>query len=155
MFGPLDIANFDWKADAEGHLIGASTLSLSARDMAKLGLLYLQHGRWGHDQLVSSEYVADSTSRHNDGGAPVGAAYGYLWWVTHTSTGLDAFFAAGNGSQIIYVLPKLDLVVAVTSLSSIPGGSVHFVNEVLLPALTDHPAPSSCLDRLMREEGPH
>ncbi|MGT2438357.1 serine hydrolase domain-containing protein [Bradyrhizobium betae] len=152
LFGPLKIVNFDWKANAEGHLIGASTLSLSAKDMAKLGLLYLQHGRWGDRQIVSSEYVADSTSRHNDGGAPVGTAYGYLWWVTHTSTGSDAYFAAGKGSQIVFVVPKLDLVVAVASLASIPGGSVRFVNDVLLPAIADHPAPQSCVARLVRED---
>ena len=64
--------------DSDGYLIGESGLSLTARDMAKLGLLYLQRGRWGNKQIVSSDYVADSTAKHNDGGFPTGAAYGYL-----------------------------------------------------------------------------
>ncbi|MBR0716827.1 serine hydrolase [Bradyrhizobium liaoningense] len=155
LFGPLEIENFDWKADSRGHLIGATTLSLSARDMTKLGLLYLRRGRWGHEQIVSGEYVADSISKHNDGGAPVKTAYGYLWWVTHTGAGLDAFFAAGKGSQIIYVVPRLDLVVTVTSLSSVPGGSVRFVNDVLLPAASDASTPPTCIARLVRERPLH
>jgi CubicO group peptidase (beta-lactamase class C family) len=116
--------------------------------MAKLGLLYLQRGRWGDKQIVSAGYVADSTAKHNDGGAPVRASYGYLWWVRHGDTGPDAFFAAGKGSQIIYVVPKLDLVVAVASLSSVPGGSVRFVNDVLLPAASEASASPSCIARL-------
>jgi CubicO group peptidase (beta-lactamase class C family) len=81
LFRPLEIANVDWMADRDGYLIGASGLSLTARDMAKLGLLYLQRGRWDDKQIVPSDYVADSTAKHNDGGFPTGAAYGYLWWV--------------------------------------------------------------------------
>lgn len=155
LFGPLEITNYDWRADGEGHLIGATTLSLTARDMVKLGQLYLQRGRWGDEQIVSSEYVAASTTKHNDGGPPVRAAYGYLWWVTRTSTGLDAFFAAGTGSQIIYVVPELDLVLAVASLASIPGGSMRFVNDLLLPAIAREPVSPTCVGHLKLDKSSH
>jgi CubicO group peptidase (beta-lactamase class C family) len=149
LFRPLQIANVDWTADDDGYLIGESGLSLTARDMAKLGLLYLQRGRWDDRQIVSSDYVDDSTTKHNDGGLPTGAAYGYLWWVTQTKTGLDAFFAAGIGSQLIYVVPGLDLIVAVAS-SRIAGGSVRFVNDVVLPTASNAFAPSTCIAHLER-----
>jgi CubicO group peptidase (beta-lactamase class C family) len=149
LFRPLQMTNVDWTADDDGYLIGESGLSLTARDMAKLGLLYLQRGCWDDKQIVSSDYVDDSTTKHNDGGFPTDAAYGYLWWVTQTKTGLDAFFAAGIGSQLIYVVPRLDLIVAVAS-SRITGGSVRFVNDVVLPAASDAFAPSNCVDRLVR-----
>ncbi len=80
--------------------------------MAKIGLLYLRHGRWGDRQIVSEAFVQDSITKHNDGGAPVKAAYGYQWWINTTKTHLDVFFASGIKSQLIYVVPKLDLVVA-------------------------------------------
>jgi CubicO group peptidase (beta-lactamase class C family) len=150
LFGPLDITYFDWIADSEGYLIGADTLALTARDMVKIGLLYLQRGRWNDRQIVSSDYVADSTARHNDGGAPTGAAYGYLWWLKQTSTGQDAFFAAGTGSQLIYVLPRLDLVMAMASSSSIAGGSQRFVNDVVLPAASITPSPPTCTGPLVQ-----
>jgi CubicO group peptidase (beta-lactamase class C family) len=150
LFGPLDIPYFDWIADSEGYLIGADTLALTARDMVKIGLLYLQRGRWNDRQIVSSDYVADSTARHNDGGAPTGAAYGYLWWLKQTSTGQDAFFAAGTGSQLIYVVPRLDLVMAMASSSSVAGRSQRFVNDVVLPAASITPSPPTCTGPLLQ-----
>jgi CubicO group peptidase (beta-lactamase class C family) len=143
-FDPLQIDNLSWVSDAEGNLMGETDLFLTARDMAKIGILYLQHGRWGDKQIVSEDFVRDSTAKHNDGGAPVNAAYGYLWWIT-TKTDPDAFFAAGHNSQLIYVVPKRDLVVAVAA-ESIPGGSVSFANDVVLPDLAN--SSTQCLARL-------
>jgi CubicO group peptidase (beta-lactamase class C family) len=140
-------------ADSDGYLIGAYGLSLTARDMVKLGLLYLRHGRWDSEQIVSSDYVTDSTARHNDGGGPVGAAYGYLWWVKRTQTGLDVFFAAGAGSQLILVVPKLDLVLAVASNSSFRVAT--FVNDIVLPAASEVSAPQACVARLVRAKPLH
>jgi CubicO group peptidase (beta-lactamase class C family) len=148
LFRPLEITSFNWIADSDGYLIGADTLSLTARDMVKIGLLYLQRGRWDNKQIVSSDYVADSTAKHNDGGSPTGAAYGYLWWVKPTKTGLDSFFAAGTGSQLIYVVPQPDLVIAMASSSSVTGGSVRFVNDVVLSAASVTPSPPTCIARL-------
>ena len=97
---------------------------------------------------MSSDYVANSTAKHNDGGTPVRAAYGYLWWLKQTKTGLDAFLAAGTGSQLIYVVPKLDLVIAMASSSSVTGGSARFVNDVVLSAASVTPSPPTCIARL-------
>jgi CubicO group peptidase (beta-lactamase class C family) len=155
LFRPLEITSFDWIADSDGYLIGADTLSLTARDMVKIGLLYLQRGRWDNKQIVSSDYVADSTAKHNDGGAPIGAVYGYLWWLKQTKTGLDAFFAAGFGSQLIYVVPKLDLVMAMASGSNITRGSVRFVNDVVLPAASITPSPPTCIAQLVQGQSLH
>ena len=120
LFAPLHIVDHHRVSEADGYLLGATGLFLTGRDMAKLGLLYLQRGRWGENQIVSDAFVIDSTTKHNEGGAPSHAAYGYFWWTKPTKAGLDAFFAAGHNSQLIYVIPKLDLVVAVAA-EKIPG----------------------------------
>ena len=146
LFDPLQIKNYTWPSDSEGFLHGESGLSLTARDMAKIGILYLQQGRWGDAQIVSSDYVQDSTSKHNDGGPPLNAAYGYQWWINQTASDFDAFFAAGRGGQLIYVVPGRSLVLAV-SAESIPGGSQAFVNNVVLPAAVALPDDASCLAR--------
>src|SRR6202008_3768251 len=53
LFGPLGVEDFVWVSDAEGHLLGDSQLSLTPRNMAKIGLLYLNGGRLGDRQIVS------------------------------------------------------------------------------------------------------
>ena len=147
LFEPLHIENYHWLADADGYLIGATSLFLTGRDMAKIGLLSLRHGRGGDSQIVSEAFVAESTAKHNEGGPPSEAAYGYFWWVGKTNGGLDAFFAAGHNSQLIYVVPKLDLVAAVAA-ESIPGGSQRLVNDLVLPAEAELPRSAPCVARI-------
>jgi CubicO group peptidase (beta-lactamase class C family) len=149
LFGPLRIDNYDWAADADGRLIGATSLLLTARDMAKIGVLYLQQGRWGDQQIVSSAFVRASTTKHSEGGPPANAAYGYFWWIGKTKTGDGAFFAAGQDDQLIYVVPKRDLVVALAA-ESVPGGGVSLVNDFVLPAEAGLPASAPCIARYAR-----
>jgi CubicO group peptidase (beta-lactamase class C family) len=144
LFGPLHIDNYTWPSDTEGYLHGEYGLYLTARDMAKIGALYLQHGRWEGAQIVSDAYVQDSTTKHNDGGPPVKSGYGYQWWVR---TDPHTFFAAGKNGQVIYVVPKHDLVVAVSADLS-PWRSQTYFNEVVLPAADElsHSVPCTALE---------
>jgi CubicO group peptidase (beta-lactamase class C family) len=145
LFEPLHIENYTWHSDAEGHLHGERGLSLTARDMAKIGILYLQHGRWGDVQVVSDAYVRDSTTKHNDGGPPVRAGYGYQWWITETGPDLAAFFAAGATGQLRYVVPNRDLVFSIASDYSVPGGSRKFIADVVLPAAMESSKSAKCV----------
>jgi CubicO group peptidase (beta-lactamase class C family) len=149
----LHIDNYDWLSDAEGHLFGEFHLKLTARDMAKIGALFLQHGRWGDKQIVSEAFVTESTTKQNDGGPPVNAGYGYLWWIARTKTNLAAFFAAGYGGQAIYVVPKLNVAIAVKA-DNIRGGSQNFINDVILPAGTLLPSSTPCVARLASSNAP-
>jgi CubicO group peptidase (beta-lactamase class C family) len=152
LFAPMGIVDFYWERKGEGYSAGPDGLWLTAPDMAKIGVLALQRGRWNGKQLVSSDFVADATAKHNEGGAPVHAAYGYLWWVKKTDTGLDAFFAAGVGSKLIYVVPSLNLVLALVSTSSgLGGGSVTFVNDVVLPMIENAPDAPPCAHPIGKE----
>lgn len=128
-------------------------MKLTARDMAKIGALYLQHGRWGDKQIVSEAFIAESTTKQTDGGPPINAAYGYLWWIDSTKTNLAAFFAAGTGSQAIYVVPKLNVVIAVQA-DKICGGSQNFINDVILPAEALLLSSTPCVARLARTNAP-
>ena len=134
LFGPLDIRNYSWLADADGHTMGSYGLWLTARDMAKIGLLYLRHGRQGGRQVLPEGFVASATRAHNAGGTPFRNAYGYFWWVKTARAGPEAFFAAGSDGQLIYVVPKRDLVAVLASDAVPPGGSVAFMTDVILPA---------------------
>jgi CubicO group peptidase (beta-lactamase class C family) len=139
LFGPLGITKYVWPVDAEGHLLGAFGLLLTARDMAKIGSLYLRGGQWNGKQLVPRSYVGEATQAHNRAGPPVSAAdYGYLWWITRPSGEPAAYFAAGSGGQLIYVVPTLDLVVAVAGSASGAGGR-QLINQAIIPFVQTRP----------------
>jgi CubicO group peptidase (beta-lactamase class C family) len=142
LLDPLNITNYTWHEDTEGYLHGETGLNLTARDMAKIGMLYLQHGRWEDKKIVSYAYVQDSTTKHNDGGPPIEAAYGYQWWVSKNNLG--AFFAAGAKGQLIYIVPKHDLVVVVSADTS-PWGSQRYFNNVVLPAAAELKGSAPCM----------
>ena len=116
--------------------------------MAKIGLLYLQQGRWRERQVISEAYVLASTRKHIDGGEPVHAGYGYLWWTRPTRDGSPAYFASGAQSQLILNFPDRNLVMALASGSSLPGGAAKFINEVVRPAEAALPAGAACIGRL-------
>jgi CubicO group peptidase (beta-lactamase class C family) len=148
LFAPLQIDRYEWAVDMDGNLPGFSGLRLTGRDMAKIGLLYLQRGRWRERQVVSDAWVLDSTRKHNDGGEPANASYGYLWWTRTTRDGLLAYFAAGYQSQLILNFPDRNLVIALSSGSTLPGGAAKFINDFVLPAEAPLPAGAACVGRL-------
>jgi len=149
LFAPLRIDRYFWAVDKDGNLPGFSGLLLTGWDMAKIGLLYLQQGRWRERQVVSEAYVRDSTRKHIDGSLPgLQAGYGYLWWTRPTRDGSPAYFASGSDSQLIVNFPDRNLVMVLASASSLPGGAAKFMNEVVLPAEAALPAGAACVARL-------
>lgn len=116
LFGPLAIERSDWRVDERGHNLGHMGLSLSTRDVAKLGQLFMQDGVWAGKQIVPKDFALAATDRQNAGGPPMGLAYGFLWWISPASApGRRTFIASGFGGQIVWVHQPLDLVVAVSS----------------------------------------
>ena len=118
LFKPLGISSVRWgEPDAQGVTDGESGLYLAPHDMAKLGYLYLHDGLWDGQQIIPSSWV----DRVREG--PVTATDGYhyanLWW---SLPDRGAFMARGCHSQIILVLPKLDVVAVMTG--ALKGGYV-------------------------------
>jgi CubicO group peptidase (beta-lactamase class C family) len=113
LFKPLGIAAVPperWGADPQGVSTGGFGLYLTPRDVAKLGLLYLNNGRWDDKQIVPAEWVAASTTQHAT--KEDGTGYGYLWTVYPNE---DRYAALGLAGQQLHVLPKQNLVVVFTS----------------------------------------
>lgn len=120
---PLGWRDFDVRRHTEWVREPASTpfpaynISLSARDMARFGQLYLGEGRWNGRQLLDPRWVRESTttySRGSRGGLLSG--YGYMWWVARDwalNQKFTAYSAVGNGGRYITVAPSLGLVIAV------------------------------------------
>src|ERR1700722_11157082 len=110
LFKPLGISSVRWgDADQQGVTDGESGLYLTPHDMAKLGYLYLHEGAWDGEQIIPSSWV--DRVRQGPVKATNGFHYGNLWW---SLPGKDAFMALGRHSQVILVLPKLDVVAVIT-----------------------------------------
>jgi CubicO group peptidase (beta-lactamase class C family) len=122
LFAPLGIGDVEWMGDLAGLPSAASGLRLRARDVAKIGSLYLNGGKWNGKQVIPAGWVELSTRRQfrfrprtgADAGGEFG--YGYFWWYYcyPSKAGLiEARSAVGNGQQRIFVLPGLDMVVTI------------------------------------------
>ena len=77
---------------------------MSARDMARFGLLYLRKGAWKDQTILQPAWIDASTKDHTGSDRE---GYGYLWWVMHR---VDGFAARGGRSQLILVIPRRQLV---------------------------------------------
>ncbi len=110
LFKPLGISSVRWgEDDAQGVTDGESGLYLAPRDVAKLGYLYLREGCWDGQQIIPTSWV--DRVRQGPVKARNGYHYGNLWWSLPER---GAFMALGNFSQILLVLPKLDVVAVMT-----------------------------------------
>ena len=95
---------------------GGNGISMSARDAARFGQLYLQGGSWQGQQLVPANWVEASTSVQNPGPGGRTGQYGYQWWInSFGAKNYDTYFAFGAWGQYIFVVPELDLVTVITS----------------------------------------
>lgn len=106
LFGPLGITKYYWETCPKGITKGGWGLFLCAEDMAKLGQLYLQRGKWNGQQLVSEYWIEISTARHlktqNDT-----YGYGYQLWMEQRP---GSFEYNGMLGQNVIIYPDIDMV---------------------------------------------
>jgi CubicO group peptidase (beta-lactamase class C family) len=89
----------------------AYPFDMSARDMARFGLLFARNGMWRDTQIVPIEWVEESTQPYSDAGWFFN--YGYMWWVGEPESfqGHRVFAALGGSGHAVFVFPDIDLVV--------------------------------------------
>ncbi len=115
LFDPLDMDSVQCSTDPQGISDGGNGFAMNVYDMAKLGELYLNNGNWNGEQIISEQWINDSTTLQFDRSSG-SADYGYQWWVrTFGENAYPAYFAQEHYGQYIFVVPDLDLVVAITS----------------------------------------
>jgi CubicO group peptidase (beta-lactamase class C family) len=115
LFKDLNITNYVWDVDDNGITQMAGGLKLMPRDMLKFGLLYLNEGTWHGKQIISKDWIKNSTLQKisvNDRG------YAYHWWTKDYSvngTLFKTYFALGHGEQAIITVPNSKLVFVMTA----------------------------------------
>ena len=163
LFDPLEINDVQWEKSPQGIDIGWARMWLKPHDMAKIGLLYLQKGKWENQQIIPTRWVEESLTAHSfpkkyryvydeegkvdrmaSGGLwmftnlarPFADGYGYQWWLDKS----DMYSAVGNGGQYIMVVPKENLVVVFTSKLSGADSflSAKMLDKYILPAIVSN-----------------
>jgi CubicO group peptidase (beta-lactamase class C family) len=147
LFGPLGMQSAVFETDATGTPVGSTNMLASARDWAKLGLLYLNDGVVGGQRLLPAGWVA--YSRRSTLGTSYGAG---LWTNDGTSEGAqgriaagmpaDSFYASGRLGQRVYVMPSQQLVIVRLGISQQPGfgldGDLRLIREVIAATAVPH-----------------
>ena len=149
LFTPLGMDDSGWARDAAGNPMAFIGVRSTCRDMARFGLMALNHGDWDGQQVVSAEWMEQSTGESSQ---DLNAAYGWLWWLNRKGPVLgpetasggavtpadsqlvagapeDMFFALGLGGQIIAIDPTTRTVVTRLGPSTYPPDTVKFTTD--------------------------
>lgn len=140
---PLGIERYYMDVQPTGEPYMGGGMFLLPRDFLKFGQVMLDGGTWQGRRIVSAYWARSSTSAHYD---LRGVHYGYLWWVVdypYRGKTVRAFFAGGNGGQVVLGVPQLDLLIGFF------GGNYSdrvlyvpqrvFVPQYILPAIDPGP----------------
>lgn len=113
LFGPLGIPVRAWDRDPQGNYLGGNNMSFRPAELIRLGRLLLNDGEIDGRRLVPSDWLDVSWRRYAR--SPYnGNGYGFHWW-NRPMRGEHVVFAWGYGGQFLYIVPRLDLAVVVTS----------------------------------------
>jgi len=112
---PLGITQSQWQRSSEGVGMGGGGVRYRSRDLAKLGQLLLDGGRWNGKQVIAADWVRAMTTVHAQ--ARDDADYGYLLWRFRfdvRGTQREAWAMSGNGGNYVFVVPSERLVAVIT-----------------------------------------
>jgi CubicO group peptidase (beta-lactamase class C family) len=115
LFEPLGISDYFWKETPDGEIDTEGGLYLSSEDLSKIGLLFLNKGKWNERQIVSENWITASTRPivgdvNRDNKRKIG--YGYQWWIPEHTNGKSVIYSAnGFGGQFLMVAPEYEVIV--------------------------------------------
>ena len=122
---PIGMEDFSpedgWYVEGEESIHAAYPFRITAREMARFGLLMLRKGKWNSEQVVPEDWVEESTGYYSDAALYGCDGYGYMWWVTRHNNkfphlpGVEleegTYSARGAGGHYILVIPDRDMVI--------------------------------------------
>lgn len=109
LFNPLGISNYYWKKTPKGEFDTEGGLYLNIYDLAKIGYLMMNNGKWENTQIVSQKWVEKSTKPIINVTEKLG--YGYQWWIPkHSNQKTNIFAGNGYGDQFVMVAPDYKII---------------------------------------------
>ena len=144
LFQQTGIAISRWDRDPQGNYFGGAEMYITARNLGKFGILYLNDGIAGGKQVVPADWVHESTKVQVRLGNEIqDQGYGYMWWIKKFKD-VDCFYASGAGGQFLFCIPVLNLVVVTNSslVNSSDSGRIweHFL--LMFKLLETHILPA-------------
>ena len=143
--------------EAQNSRHAAYPFRMSARDLARVGLLFLNEGRWEKNQILPTDWVRASTQAHST--FSIGG-YGYMWWTVPPMGRLGklgTYAAAGFGGHRIYVVPGANLVL-VHRANTYQGRRQHVtpiaIHNMLLEVLKARTGPPFPVPKLIAVDNP-
>lgn len=122
-----------WVEDATGLNAGGWGLTLSNRDLVKIGQLILNQGSWNDQQIVPKNWLENMQQRHSHWKQEQ-LDYGYLWWVVDSAKPIIA--AMGDGGNVLYIDHEKQLVIAITALlKENVYDRIDFIQQEIVPLL--------------------
>lgn len=139
LFIPLQFIRYQWGKHENGTVWSNGDLYIRPRDLAKIGQLVLDNGKWNEQQIVSERWIRESTRPHIE--AHYGLKYGYQWWLgsaRYAKRQLEVIFGSGTGGQKLFIIPEVDMVVVILSkVFDNKGGqnrATRILTDYVLPA---------------------
>ena len=143
---PLQMQDFRiedfYYSPGEESIHPAYHFRMSVRDLARFGYLYLRQGKWEKKQVISADWVKESTQSYSDAGDNGG--YGYLWWIADHGKHLPgvslkdgSYSARGAGGKYIIVIPDRDLVVVYCTDIDYPDHATRLPAEDIPKGITN------------------
>jgi CubicO group peptidase (beta-lactamase class C family) len=131
---PLRISVRDWLTDPQGIYAGGSGSRYTARDLARLGQLYLKNGMVDGKQIVSKAWIQQTLVPRNQQplvwGDFTSVNYGYQWWNNYSAQD-SLFMAAGFAGQFVFVVPARNMVIVVTGNDNVTTTQAG-INEIVV-----------------------
>jgi CubicO group peptidase (beta-lactamase class C family) len=120
LFSPLSIQKYSWRHVPVNRATGQGNLSITTRDEAAIGQLMLNDGVVNGHRIVAHDWISQSLASQVaiSDSDPYADFYGYMWYTKSEPVGdrkIEVHFASGNGGNKIYIVPSLNMVVAITS----------------------------------------
>jgi len=106
---------YDYELEKSEH--PAYCFRMSARDMARFGVLYLNNGHWRGTDIISSEWIAESTTSYSIVDSTFGVGYGYMWMIAPEGSPAaelfvhPCYFHTGVGVHLLCIMPEIKLVI--------------------------------------------
>lgn len=142
LFQPLGIRSVSWGGPYGTWKNTDGVALMTSRDMAKIGQLMLQRGKWDGEEIIPEAWIEQSTRQSE----PLlfnetwGKGYGYFWWISDVPIAgktYHSFAASGHGGQVIAVFPDVDMVIVLTgsNYEDDTGQPFEIMERYILPAI--------------------
>jgi CubicO group peptidase (beta-lactamase class C family) len=143
LFENLGIENYKWELIDTDIVNAWGMLEIRPRDLAKLGYLFINNGKWKNKQIVSKEWLLNSSTKHID--VPITdeawgkLSYGYQWFLKTTEINnkiISYFFRPGVGTQCLAVFPEYNVVLVMTGgYWPSDGPVIEIIEKFILPSI--------------------